>query len=135
MSNEPPQDGSRRLKTFKYLLCISIALTAFSAFAAQPQLQFDLNSDGKSYTLQIDNQSDATISCISIEIIAEIGNPGCTRISPDFNQTIRNIKILKGSAVVDSNFGKDQLFLVSRGSKPDETKVFCGQPEVKINCH
>lgn len=113
---------------------MSIAIPAIPSFAAEPQLQFELNRDSKSYELRIQNPSGKAIHCASLEITVEIGNPDCTRISSTNTQTLRNIKIGAGGLILDSNHGIDHLDLVNRKLNQFEKKVYCGQPEVKATC-
>jgi hypothetical protein len=122
------------LEIVKALVIMSFLIPAISSFAAEPQLQFDLNRDSKSYMLRIHNPTDNAINCASLEITAEIGNSDCTRILPSDTQTLRNIKITAGGVILESNFGIDHLFFVNRNLKQEEKKVYCGAPEVKVNC-
>lgn len=118
----------------KTLVILSVFIPAMSSLAAEPELQFDLNSDSKSYALRIHNPSDSVIECASLKITTDIGNPDCTKISSAHSHMLRNIKITAGGVIRESNFGIDHLSFVNRNLKQEEKKVYCGAPEVKVNC-
>lgn len=122
------------MEIVKKLVILVAFIPAMRSLAAEPELQFDLNSDSKSYELRIRNPSESTIHCANLKITTVIGNSDCSRILTSNSQTIRNIKIASGGMIQESNFGIDHLFFLNRTLKKEEMKVYCGAPEVKLNC-
>ena len=119
------------MKSVKLLFYALFLSRAASAFAADPVLKFDLNSDSLSYSLIIENPIDESISCESIVVQSQIGNKECSQIISTYIFRVNNKVILGKSSIVNSTFGLDFSHQQNLNHK---NRVFCGQPSYTLNC-